>query len=355
MIRVVEWVDGGVWDAFVQRAPDATIMHLYGWKGVVERAYGHRTFYLAALEGDELRGVLPLTLVRSRLLGSSLVSMPFMDYGGVCAGGHDKAETALVEAAEEIAAAQGAVLTLRYLRQPELQLPYSLEKVTLFLELGTSEEALWRRLPPERRNRIRKGQKQGLTISFHGAEGLHDFYTVFATNMRDLGSPVHSLSFFREVMAQLGDRARIILVRYQNQAIGAGLMLLYNGMISIPWVSSLRRFFDKCPYQVLYWEAMRFGIAHGYQVLDFGRSSRDSGTFEAKRQWGAEPVQLYWHYYPDGADSRVPSTLWRRLLNISHGWPVRGGRLAWAASFWKHLPVGVTNTVGPWLRRGIPN
>ena len=178
-----------------------------------------------------------------------------------------------------------------------------------------------------------------MTVSFHGTDGLGDFYKIFATNMRDLGSPVHSLRFFKAVMTHLGDHARIILVRYKDQAIGAGLMLLFNGMISIPWISSLRTFFDKCPNQILYWEAMRLGINHDYRLLDFGRSSRDSGTFEAKRQWGAKPIQLYWHYYPENGEM-----------------PGEGvKRLGWGVNLWKHLPVGLTNTVGPWLRRAIPN
>ncbi len=340
MMRVAAWTGPGAeWDAFVRSAGDATVMHLHAWRAVMERAYGHRTFYLAAFEGGELAGVLPLTLIRSPFLGASLVSMPFMDYGGVCLRPGGVAERPLVEAAQEVARQQRARLVLRYLRKPTLDLPCSLEKVTTFLNLGGSEEELWRRLPSERRNRIRKGQKQGLSASFPGAEGLADFYGVFATNMRDLGSPVHSLAFFREVLGQLGDHARIVIVRYQGQPVGAGLMLLFAGMISMPWVSSLRRFFDRCPNQVLYWEAMRFGIGHGYRVLDLGRSSRGSGTFEAKRQWGGQPVQLYWHYHPASAEPP--------------GEDVR--RLGWAARLWRRLPVPMANTVGPWLRRALPN
>jgi serine/alanine adding enzyme len=340
MIRITEWTGSAErWDSFVASCGDSTVMHLHAWKGVLKGAYGCRTHFLAALEGDEIRGVLPLALIRSPLLGKSLVSMPFMDYGGACVGQSEEVEEPLVSRAREIAAGAGAKLVLRYLRKPALALPCSLEKVTMLLDLGPGDELLWKRLPPERRNRIRKGQKNGLQASFHGAEGVDDFYAVFAENMRDLGSPVHSLGFFREVVTRLGDHARIVLVRLGDRAIGAGLMLLHGGMISIPWVSSLRTFFDKCPNQVLYWEAMRYGIAHGYRTLDLGRSSRDSGTFEAKRQWGAEPVQLYWHYDPESA--------------LPPGEEVK--RMSWAVGVWRHLPLPVVNTVGPWLRRGIPN
>ena len=339
MISVSECANSMLWNRFVEEACDATIMHLWGWKPVIEQVYNHRTFYLAASEGDELRGVLPLALLKSPMLGSRLVSMPFMDYGGACTRGHQEAEHALVEAAQDLARAHGAGLVLRYLREPRLGLTRSLEKVTMFLDLGTSEEALWKRLPSERRNRIKKGQREGVTASIHGSDGLPEFYNVFAENMRDLGSPVHSTRFFREIFVHLGDRARIILVRLHGRTIGAGVMLIFNGMISIPWVSSLRVFFDKCPNQILYWEAMRFGVANHHRVLDFGRSSRDSGTFEAKRQWSAEPVQLYWHYYPE--NSGPP------------GEDVK--RLAWAASLWRRLPLPIANAVGPWLRRAIPN
>jgi predicted N-acyltransferase len=209
----------------------------------------------------------------------------------------------------------------------------------MFLDLEMSEEALWKRLSSERRNRIKKGQREGVTASIHSSDGLDDFYQVFAENMRDLGSPVHSMRFFREIFVHLGDRARLILVRLHGRTIGGGVMLIFNGVISIPWVSSLRGFFDKCPNQILYWEAMRFGMTNHHRVLDFGRSSRNSGTFEAKRQWGAEPVQLYWYYSPDNLGSP--------------GEDVQG--FAWVANLWRRLPLPIANAIGPWFRRAIAN
>jgi serine/alanine adding enzyme len=327
------------WDGFVRDAGDSTVMHLHGWKTALEGAYGLRTWFLSAFDADELRGVLPLTLVTSPLLGRSLVSMPFMDYGGACVAGHEKAEGALVDAARSLADEHRARLVLRYARPADLALPCSLEKVTMVVPLPSSEDAVWKRLPGERRNRIRKAMKAGLTSSLHGADGLDDFYRVFAENMRDLGSPVHSARFFRDVVAALGPHTRIIVVRDGRRPVGAGLMLVHNGTISMPWVSSLRSAFHMSPNQMLYWGALCFGVAEGHTTFDFGRSSRDSGTFEAKRQWGAEPVQLYWYYHPEAAGPP--------------GEDVK--RLGLAARAWRRLPLAIANRVGPWLRRGIPN
>ena len=195
---VVEWHDDVLWDQFVLSASDSNHAHLSDWRKVMRNSYGLRDFFLAAVEKNTIQGVLPLALIRSRLLGNCLVSMPFLDYGGVCSNGHEKAEAALVRAAQDIAARHTAVLSLRYLRDSGPSLPSLDDKVTMFLDLDGNEDALWKRLPSERRNRIRKGQKYGLEGSIHGFEGLHDFYKVFAGNMRDLGSPVHSRSFFKE-------------------------------------------------------------------------------------------------------------------------------------------------------------
>jgi len=51
------------WDAFVRAHPEGTFFHLAGWREVLRRAFGHRTHYLVALAGGEVRGVLPLAEV----------------------------------------------------------------------------------------------------------------------------------------------------------------------------------------------------------------------------------------------------------------------------------------------------
>ena len=337
-LRIVEWHDGAAWDAFVERASDSTVAHRWGWGEVIARAYGHPTTFLAAVEGDVLRGALPLTLVRTRIFGAHLVSMPYLDYGGVCTDGDDAVAVALVAEAVRRADAAGATLELRHVTDRDVGLPRSLEKVTMLLELEHDVNAQWKGLRSERRNRVRKGERAGLTAQVHGIDGLRAFYRVLARNMRDLGSPVHAEDFFRATVETLGDRARFLVVRLRDTPVGAALILFDGDTLSIPYVSSLRAYFDLCPNQVLYWSAMRLAIQEQFRVLDFGRSSRGVGTFEAKRQWRAEPEQLYWHYHPASAPP---------------GGEVR--RLEWASHVWRKIPEPLADRLGPWLRKGIPN
>ena len=74
--------DQSRWDQFVWSHTSGTFFHLSGWKRVIERAFGHRTYYLIAERGPAVTGVLPLTHVKSLPFGSSLISNAFGVYGG---------------------------------------------------------------------------------------------------------------------------------------------------------------------------------------------------------------------------------------------------------------------------------
>jgi FemAB-related protein (PEP-CTERM system-associated) len=332
-----------VWDRFVERHPAATVAHLAAWGSVIRAAYGHEVAYLLAEDGGEPVGALPVVLIRSRLFGCRLVSMPFLDYGGVLAEPGGPAEAALTRAALALARERGAQsVGLRQFHPTGLGEPVTDDRVTMLMPL-TVEDAMWRALPPERRNRIRKGAKHGLVSVWGGAELLEDFYRVFAANMRDLGSPVHSRRFFALMLGAMAGVARVLLVRdADGRAVGAAVCLFFRDTIMVPWVSSLREAFALCPNFTLYWEVIRAGCAGGYRCLDFGRSLRTAGTFEFKRQWGAEPRALPWIFIDVVAGAPPPTDR-------------DAGRYAGLIAAWKRLPLPLATVLGPWIRGQVPN
>jgi serine/alanine adding enzyme len=343
MVEILERPDKS-WDRFVEQHPAATVAHLGAWGPVISGSYGHEVAYLQARDGDEVTGVLPLVLIRSRLFGRRLVSMPFLDYGGILADPGSEAEAALARTALDLARQRGAQsVGLRQFRPTGLPQPPADGRVTMLLPLS-SEEAVWKALPSERRNRVRKGQKHGLVAVWGGGELLEDFYRVFATNMRDLGSPVHSRRFFQVMFEELAGVVRLLVVRDANhRAVGAAVVLTFRDTIIVPgWVSSLREAFDLCPNFVLYWEVIRFGCQNGYRSLDLGRSFRNAGTFEFKRQWGAAPHALPWIFIPAASGSPPPVDQ-------------DAGRFKAFVRIWKQVPLPVANLVGPWIRSQVPN
>ena len=329
------------WDAFVDAHPDATAYHAWRWKRVFEQAFGHQTVYLAAVEADEIRGVLPLAIFSSRLFGRFAVSVPFLNYGGVCASDAAAAD-ALVEHAGEIARARGlSHVELRHSARLRPELHARQHKVRMAMELPADATRAWETLDRKVRNQVRKAEKSGLTSRGGGIELVDAFYGVFSRNMRDLGTPVYSRAFFRAVLEAFPETTRVFLVEHGAIPVAAGITITHRDTIEIPWASSLREYRADCPNNLLYWEIMRSAIGSGLRVLDFGRSTPDEGTFQFKKQWGAQPSPMYWEYILNGRAAPA---------DLSPKNPKFGAAIA----VWKRLPVSVTTAIGPHIVRSIP-
>ena len=92
---------------------------------------------------------------------------------------------------------------------------------------------------------------------------------------------------------------------------------------------------------LLYWSVLQYAVREGYRLFDFGRSTVGAGTYRFKKQWGAEPEQLHWHYcLPPGAD--MPA------LNPQNP------KFRLATKVWQHLPLGIANLLGPRIVRNLP-
>lgn len=331
------------WDNYVRESSSTTFCHQFAWRAVIEEAFGHRTFYLMARKGQAVGGILPLVLVKSALFGTSLTSMPFLDYGGICADDPEIALRLLVAAKRLQDEQRVGTVELRQCQPMAEAGPARLDKVSMVLDLSPGAEVLWRSLPAKVRNQVRKAEKSGLTIAEGGIEFLDDFYNVFLVNMRDLGSPVHDKAFFLHIFRNFGQQARCTLIRDGQKTVGGLIVLLFKDTMLVPWASSLREYFSKCPNNLLYWSAIQYGCQQGFRQFDFGRSTIGSGTYEFKRQWGAQPRQLHWQSV-GAANSRASTTV-----------SAQDGKFHAAVEVWKRLPIPVTRVLGPRIRKYLTN
>jgi serine/alanine adding enzyme len=341
-VTIREVSDPASWDRFVEEHPDSTGYHLWAWRGVFERAFGLRTVYLAAERDGAISGVLPLVQFRSPLFGRFVVSLPFVNYGGVLAADSASAHALVARAASLAREFKARHVELRHRSRRFEGLTPKEHKVSMLLPLASSSDAMWNALDRKVRNQVRKAEKSGLAAEVGGIERLDDFYAVYARNMRDLGTPVYAKSFFQEVLRTFPDRTRIVVSRLAqgSQPIAAGLTWKWRDTVEVPWASSLREFNAMAPNNQLYWTIIEQAIAGGANVLDFGRSTPNEGTFHFKRQWGAEPLPLCWEYDLLGGvlpDQSPKNPKFKAAINL-----------------WKRLPLPIANTIGPFIVRSIP-
>ena len=328
------------WDEYVGRARDAGVYHRFGWARVIERSYGHAPRYLLARDEHGVRGVLPLVLFTGALGGRSLVSLPFLDEGGLCADDAE-ARTALWTAAQELATRERAgVVELRQGYPSGLPLASLGAKVSVMLDLAADPETMWKGLDAKVRNQVRKATNSGLTPAWCGVEGLDDFYAVFTHNMRDLGSPVHGRRFFAAILEEFAGDARLLLVRDGARVVAGGVVMTFRDTVLVPWASSLREWRNRCPSNLLYWEVIRSACDKGLAWLDFGRSSRGGGTYKFKMQWGGQERPLPWQVHPGDKASVIHSD---------------DPRYRWLIQAWQKLPVPIATVLGPILRKRLSN
>lgn len=328
------------WIGYVQ-GTNASIYHDPKWCELIKKVFGQDSHHLMAYRNNQVVGIFPLVQLKSAMFGNFLVSMPYFNYGGIVADDDDVLH-ALMAAAHDLSAELGCSHTeIRFDSEQPLGLSLRTDKVTMLLELPESEEPLWRSIGAKRRAQVKRPVREGAVYKFGGIELLDEFYMVFSRNMRDLGTPVYSKNFFREILLSFRENAFIALVEVAGKPAGAGFLIGHEGKLEIPWASTLREYNRIGVNMFLYWNILKTAIEKGYAVFDFGRSSKDAGTLKFKKQWGAEEKQLYWYYdLPAGAE--MPG------LNPSNN------KFSLAISAWQKLPVSVANVLGPPIVKNLP-
>ncbi|MBE0585855.1 MAG: FemAB family PEP-CTERM system-associated protein [Desulfofustis sp.] len=329
------------WDAFLAGREGATFYHLYRWKEVTEKCFGHECHYLAAVCSGEIVGVLPLVTVKSIFFGSILCSLPFVNFGGICSVSGD-AESLLLREAKDIVDKEGiGYLELRSTRRTSESLPTSEHKVSMTLALDGDPENIWNSFKTKQRTEIRRAFKNGLQVISGGAELLDTFFSILAVSWQSLGTPIYRKNYFKAILESFPDNTRIFVVNHEDTPVAAAFNGYYNGIVEGMWLGMLPRFRQLQPNSVLYWEMIKHACENNMKQFHFGRSSVDSGGEFFKKKWQATPKQLYWQYYL-GTANKTPQ------LNVSNP------KYGLAIKAWKKLPLELTKVLGPYIAAGIP-
>ena len=198
-VRLATHMDRKRWDDFVWKAEDSSIFHLFDWKEIFENSYHLKTFYLMAEASGHIKGILPLVFFKGWMKKGFLLSFPISEDGGICAE-NKEAGSLLLESSIRIAEAEkSGYIEFRHNRRFR-NLISETSKVTMQLQLESDPQRLWKSFKAKVRNQVRKAKKSGLKIETGTAEDTDRFYEIFVINMRNLGMPTHSKSFFKDVM-----------------------------------------------------------------------------------------------------------------------------------------------------------
>ncbi|UVO53298.1 FemAB family XrtA/PEP-CTERM system-associated protein [Sphingomonas sp. SUN039] len=335
-VRLATPDDDAAIAAYVAGHAAATAFHRLEWGRAVARGCGQKAHVLVA-EGEELCGILPLTELHSPLFGRALASSGFAVGGGILA---DDEATGEALAAEALAMAARLSVPGVELRGGYLPQGWDRDDTTYLgfvRDLADDDEAELLAIPRKQRAEVRKALGFELTTDL-GDRDAH--YHVYATSVRNLGTPVFPKALFAEVLDAFGDDADILTVRRDGVPLASVLSLYHRGIVMPYWGGGTADARKWRANDLMYFALMGHARARACTRFDFGRSKAGTGAAAFKHNWGFEGQPLV--YASKTLDGRPKRSV--NPLDPKYSLQVK---------LWSKLPLAVANRLGPMIARGL--
>ena len=333
-VSILPYGSEDLWDEFILTAPTARFFHLAGWRKIIEEAFGFKTFYLFAVRGGQMTGVLPLTYIRSRLFGNRLISNAFAMYAGPVSSDDESRQELEGEAENLMQALAVPVLEFRSMTadRPEWATRSDLY-VTFRKTLAPTVQENLKSIPSGQSTIIRnRAGRHGLYSEID--ESIDRFYPIYAESVRNLGTPVYSKKYFEALKHVFSNKCDIVTVSYGQKAVASALNIYFRDEVMTLYVGGTVPARGLGANVFMFWEVMRRACERGYRVFDFGRSKIGTGSYTFKRNWGLQPTPLAYQYRL-ATGHQIPD---QNPLNPKYHLLI---------SAWKRLPLPVANLLGP--------
>ncbi len=325
------------WNNYVWSSPVATSDHLWGWRRILKESFNFEPYYLAAVENDDIIGILPLFRILRRPGRYALSSIPFGNYGGILADNEETATFLLESAKELLHISGGEYLELRHrsgIQDENLQRKNLYSRFTL--QLSGDSERHFTEIGRSNRNKINKSKRRGLSVT--RSKDMSALYPIHVHTARRLGTPCFPRRYFELILETFSEKIEIVYVLLDGKPIAYDVVLEFKDSLVCQFNGALENHLHHYPNYLLIWSIIEAGCVGGFKEFDYCRSRKGSGTALFKsRLHMKEELLAYQYYVPhsDAVPERHPSNpKYQRLISL-----------------WKRLPLELTEYIGPLLVR----
>ncbi len=333
----------------VDRHPDASIFHSVGWLEALKRTYGYEpvAFTTSPPTGPLKNGIV-FCRVKSWLMGSRLVSLPFSDHcEPLCDSPeelsflvrylqtvleHDNLKFLEIRSVSEMPNARNYCSA----EAQRHSVRYFLHIVDLRPELGEifrtlDRDSVQRRI--QRADRAGLAQKTGRSRQL-----LEQFYDLFVGTRGRQQLPPIPYTWFQNLLECAGEAAEIRVAEHENKPIAAVFSLRFRDKLYYKYGCSDEHFNNLGATPWLLWKVVSAGKATGARIFDMGRTQEDHiGLLTFKNHWSNQPLSIVYWAYPD-----VPA------LRAHNGWHMKI-----AKQVFSHMPGKMLSFAGKVLYRHI--
>jgi CelD/BcsL family acetyltransferase involved in cellulose biosynthesis len=339
--NTIDPLSDGRWDALVASHPRASVFHDRGWLKALAETYGYRPIALtSAPAGIRLLDGIVFCQVRSWITGTRLVSVPFADHCEPLLNQIGDYSKLTEWICAESSRRHWKYIELRPLAWDAASSPPLAASQSFWfhtLDLRPSLEHIFRSLHKNSvQRRIRRAEREQWSYETgHSEPLLDDFYRLLVLTRRRHGLLPQPRVWFRNLVACLGEKVQIRLVRKDNAPIAAILALRHRTNVVYKYGCSDERFHHLAVMPFLFWKLIEESKAAGAEQIDFGRTEIENGGLTTfKDRFGTSRRQLTYFRYPGDSKEKdvravdLPAARWvfNALPNVLLPW---AGRLVY--------------------------
>ncbi len=227
---------GDDWLEYLRTDPEADICHHPAWAKIYAETFGLESVLIRHRSNDRTDGGVPLVQFDQRITGRAMISMPYLNYGGIVAAS-EEVRSDLVTACNQLTVKSG--IDYMELRHTGRSIGQKATKTihnrnTFRLNIDRQSDELFAGLKKQLRTRLRKAASQGLT-SYYGTDKVDDFYGLFSRAMKEHGTPVLPRRFFSDTIEHLADHAAFMIAYKGEVPVGGKLVLTFKERASMVW------------------------------------------------------------------------------------------------------------------------
>jgi CelD/BcsL family acetyltransferase involved in cellulose biosynthesis len=319
-VYLIDPVQDSRWTEFLDRHPLASVFDTAGWLEALRRTYGYDPFFLTtSAPGTELANGLPLCRVKSWLLGSRLVSLPFSDHCEPLVDRPEDLSQILSFLAQEVRRGKWKYAEVRPWKSalPADANAGSFRAMQTYcfhkLDLSPSLEELFRRFHTSCVQRpIRRAEREEVRYEEGTSESLLvKFYRLLLLTRRRHGMPPQPLAWFQNLIGCLGRHVTIHVAAKNGQPIASILTLSFKKTIVYKYGCSDAQYHRLGGMPFLFWKTIQKAKEMALEEFDLGRSdAENSGLITFKDRLGASRSTLTYYRYPwDG--TRLSADDWK--------------------------------------------
>jgi CelD/BcsL family acetyltransferase involved in cellulose biosynthesis len=287
------------WMGFIRDCPEANIFHHPAWMELMHDCYGYTSSILVVQdEQGNIQAGLPFVKVSSPLTGRRWVSLSFSDYCNPLYRDEAALEELTCQLVRVFKSQPSIKMEIRWKLPQRAEIQQSSEFVLHTIQLDPNPLRVSKHFKRTHLQNIHTAEERGVTVRFGDElEDLRAFYELQLETRKRHGVPAQPWKYFEKLWQHIvrSEMGFVLLAMHENETIAGMVYLGWGRTLIAKYAASREDHFNLRPNNLLFWEGIRWGCEHGFEVFDMGRTEiENAGLRNFKSRWGAVEAPLYY-------------------------------------------------------------